>query len=106
VDVGERWERLLAGDELRHELEALIEATQDVEHQGAVLNGFAKSGKGVGRSLHLAAVGVDGERALGQSAELSVEDHGARLAIVEELLLEAEPGSSSGDTIAVVDVVQ
>lgn len=74
ADVGEGRERPLARDELRHEVEAFVEVTQDVEHQSAVLNGFAKIGKSVGHVLHLAAIVVDGERTLGESAKLCVEN--------------------------------
>jgi hypothetical protein len=76
----------LTGNKLRHELETLVETPQDVQHKRAVLNGFAKVGESVDHALHHAAVLVDGEGALGEVAELGVEEHGARLAIVEELL--------------------
>jgi len=73
---------LLAGDELRHELETFIEAAQDVQHEGAVLDGLAKISKCIGHGLHLAAEVVDGEGTLAESAEFGVEEHGAGLAIV------------------------
>jgi hypothetical protein len=43
---------------------------------------------------------------LGESTELGVEEHGAGFPIVEELLLDVEPGDASRDTIALVNVVQ
>jgi hypothetical protein len=55
---------LLARDELRHELKSLTEAAMDVEHQGAVLNGFAQISESVGQPFHLAAVLINGEGAL------------------------------------------
>jgi hypothetical protein len=51
------------------------------------LNGFAKVGEGVGHGLHLAAVVVDGECALGESTKLCAEEHGAGFSVVEELFL-------------------
>ena len=50
---------------------------QYVQHQSTVMDGLAKIGKGISHALHLAAVVVDGEGALGESAELRVEEHGA-----------------------------
>jgi hypothetical protein len=41
ANVCEVGKRLLARDELCHELKSLAETAQDVEHQGAVLNVFA-----------------------------------------------------------------
>jgi hypothetical protein len=79
---------------------------QNIQYQGAVLNGFTEVGEGVSHAFHLAAVVVNGEHALGEGAELGVEEHGARLAVVEELLLEPELGDTSGDPIAIVDDVQ
>ena len=60
----------LWSDELRHELEALVEAMQNVQHECMVGDGLAKISKGISHTLHLAAVIVDGEGALGKGAEL------------------------------------
>ena len=54
----------LASDELGHELEVLIEASQNIQHKGAVGDRFAKSSKSISFVLHRAAVVVDGESAL------------------------------------------
>jgi hypothetical protein len=102
TDVVEGRERPLSGNKLSHDLESFAEAAQDVEHQGAVLDGLAK----VGEALHLAAIVVDGEGALGERAELGVDEHGARCAVVEELLLKAEPGDPGSDTVAVMDDIE
>jgi hypothetical protein len=91
---------------LRDDVKSFAEAAQDVEHERAVRDGLAKIGEGVGETLHFAAVGVDGEGALGERAELSVDEHGARRAVVEELLLETEPGDTGSDVVAVVDYVE
>ena len=96
----------MPGDELRHKLEALIEAAQDVHHQGAVQDRLAKISKAVGHALHFAAEFVDGERVLAELAELGVEQHSPRFAVVEELLLEAEPRGTGRDTVAFVDDVE
>jgi hypothetical protein len=106
ADVVEGRERPLAGNKLSHDLESFAEAVQDVEHQGVVLDGLAKVGERVGEALHLAAIVVDGEGALGERAELGVDDHGARRAVVEELLLKAEPGDPGSDTVAVMDDIE
>jgi hypothetical protein len=87
-------------------LESFAEAAQDVEHQGAVLDGLAKVGERVGEALHLAAIVIDGEGALGERAELGVDEHGARRVVVEELLLKAEPGDPGSDTVAVMDDIE
>jgi hypothetical protein len=91
---------------LGHELETLVEAAQHVEHQCTVLNGFAKISRGICHGLHLAAVIVDRQGTLGESAKFGVEEHGAGLTVVEELLLKTEPSRLSSDTVAVVDDVQ
>jgi hypothetical protein len=106
LDIRKQRKRSLTGNKPRHELEMLVETPQDVQHKRAVLNGFTKVGESVDHALHLAAVLVDGEGAFGEVAELGVEEHGARLAIVEELLFQTEPRSPSGDTVALVDDVR
>jgi hypothetical protein len=63
-------------NELRDDLEALVEAARNVQDQGAVLNGFAEVSEGVSHAFHLAAIVVDGECSLGEDAELGVEEHG------------------------------
>jgi hypothetical protein len=83
-------------------LEPLAEPTQDVEHQCAVLDKLAE----VGEALHLATVVVDGEGALGERTELGVDEHGARRAVVEKLLLKTEPGGPGSDAIAVMDDIE
>ena len=96
----------MSSDELRHELETSIEAAQDVQHQSTVQDGLAKIGKRIRHALHLATVFVDGEGVLAESAELGVEEHGAGLAVVEELLFDAEPRRPSSDAITLVDDVE
>jgi hypothetical protein len=87
-------------------LEALVEAVQDVQQKSAVTNGFVEVIKGINHVLHLAAIVVDGEGGLGERAELGVDEHGARRAVVEELLLKAEPGDPGSDTVAVMDDIE
>lgn len=90
----------------RHELKSLIKATEQIQNQSTVLDRFAEVSKGTTHALHLVVVFVDGEGALGESAKLSVEQHGVRLAIVQELLLKAEPRDTGGDVVALVDDIQ
>jgi len=96
----------LARDELRHELEAFVEASQYVQHQSTVMNRLAQISQCISHALHLAAVIVNGESALGEGAKLSIEKHGAGLTVVEELLFNAEPCCPGGDAVALVDDVQ
>jgi hypothetical protein len=65
ADVVEGRERPLAGDELGHDLKALVEAAQNIQYQGVVLNRCAEVGESVSHAFHLVAVIVNGERALG-----------------------------------------
>jgi len=58
-----------------------IEAADDVEDEGAVLNGFAEVGEVVGHALELFVVIGDGEITLHKSSELGIEDEGASLAV-------------------------
>jgi hypothetical protein len=106
VHVVEGREWLLARNELRNDVKSFAEATLDVEHERVVRDGLAKVSECVGEALHLAAVDVDGEGALGECAELDVDEHGARRAVVEELLLEAKPGDMASDAVAVMDDVE
>jgi hypothetical protein len=106
ADVVEGGEGPLPGDELGHELKSFIETTQNVEHQSAILDGLAKISQAVGHVLHLPAVFVDGESALAELAEFGVKKHGAGFAVVEELLLQAKPRSTSGDAVAFIDDVE
>jgi hypothetical protein len=96
----------LASDELGHELETFIETPQNVQHQSSVLDGLAEVGKGIRHALHLAAVVIDGEGTLAKSAKLGVEEHGAGLAIVEELLFNPEPCCPGGEAVVLMDDVQ
>jgi hypothetical protein len=82
MDVAEGGERALACDELSHELKTLVEAPQDIQHQGAVVDKFAKICEGVSLALHLAAVLVDGERPLSEVAELRIKEQSPRLTVV------------------------
>ena len=72
----------MAGDELCHELEVLIQSTQHVHDECVVRNGLTKVGKGVGHALHLAAEVINGEGTLREVAELGVKKHGSGFAIV------------------------
>jgi hypothetical protein len=91
---------------LRHELELLVEAAEQVQDDSTIRDRFAEVGEGVGHPLHLAAVFVDGEGALGEGAKFSIEEHGAGLAVVEELLLDADPGGASRDAVVLMNIIQ
>jgi len=91
---------------LGHELKPFIESPQNVEHQSTVQDRLAEIGQGICHAFHLAAVVVDGEGTLTEGAKLRVEEHGARFAVVEELLLKAEPGLPGSRGVVLVDDVQ
>jgi hypothetical protein len=76
-------------------LEALGEATDDVEYQRTVVDRFSKVSEGVGHVLEAAAVLRDGQVPLTEVAELGVEMEGASLLIPEELILEGKPNGAS-----------
>jgi len=82
------------------------ETPQNVQHQSSVLDGLTEVGKGIRHALHLAAVIIDGEGTLAESAKLGIEELGAGLAIVEELLFNPEPCYPSGEAVVLVDDVQ
>jgi hypothetical protein len=81
-------------------------AAEQIQNEGAIRDGLAKNGEGVRHPLHLATVVVNGVGALREGTELGVEEHGAGFPVVEELLLEPEPGDASRDAIALVNVIQ
>jgi len=91
---------------LSHELEPLIEAPQDVQHQCAVVEGFTKISEGVSHALHLAAVVINGEIALREVAEFSIKEQFPGLTVPQELLLNPEPSHPSSDTVVLVDDVE
>jgi hypothetical protein len=67
------------------------EATQEVQHQGAVCHRLAEIAEGVCQVLHLAAVLPHGEFPLGELAELGVDVKSSSVSVLEELFLEGEP---------------
>jgi hypothetical protein len=67
------------------------EATQEVQHQGAISDGLAEVAERVCQALHLAAVLSHGEVPLREQVELGVEVERPRIPIPEELVLESEP---------------
>ena len=87
-------------------MEALVEAPQDIQHQGAVVDRFTKICQSVSLALHLAAVLVDRECPLREVAEFCVKEQSPRLTVVQELLLDPEPGSPSSGAAMSVDDIQ
>jgi hypothetical protein len=65
------------------------EATQEVQHQGAVRHRLAKIMEGVRQALHLAVVLPHVETPLGELVELGVEVNSSSVPVPEELFLEA-----------------
>jgi hypothetical protein len=77
-------------------LEAVGEATNDVEDKRTIGDRFAKISKGIRHVFEAVTVLRDGQIALAEVAEFGVEVEGASLLIAEELILEREPDVTSG----------
>jgi hypothetical protein len=73
-------------------LEALDKTANDVEHQRAVGDPFAKVGEGVHHVLEMATVLRDRQVSLAKVAKLGVELVGVSLLVRKELALERKPG--------------
>jgi hypothetical protein len=93
----ERRERLGAtkmdadGDEL------LVEPADDIEDERTVGDVLTETTHGINHGLEAAAVVADGEVTLDEGAELSVQENGVLLLVVEELGLHNEPDDSCRD---------
>jgi hypothetical protein len=106
ANVAEGRKRLLASDQLCHELKPFVEAAQDVQDERAVTDGLAKISKGISLGLHLAAVVVDGEGALREVAKFSIKDECPGFAISQELIFDPEPRCPGSGASVLVDDVQ
>jgi hypothetical protein len=82
------------------------EATQEVQHQGAVCHRLAEITEGVHQALHLAAVLPHVEIPLGELVELCVEVQGASVPVPEELFLEGEPRLTARVRLVTDDVLE
>jgi hypothetical protein len=76
-------------------LEVFGETADDIQHQRAVADRFAKVGEGVCHVLEMATVLRDGQVSLAEVAELGVEVEGASLLVPKELVLERKPDVAS-----------
>ena len=76
------------------DLEALIEATDDIQDERAVGDILAEITDCIDHAFEAATVIRDREFALNKSAELRVEEEGASLPISKELGLNVEPGGA------------
>jgi hypothetical protein len=79
--------------------EALVEATDYVEDEGAVGDDFAESTEVIGHLLEAAAVLGNGEVALDEVAEPHLKLEGAYLPVPKELGLDGEPGVPGSATL-------
>lgn len=91
MGLGEGGERDLQRQEGAKVVELVVEAANEHEDEGAVLDGLADVGKVVGEDLEPAAVVTYGEITLLEMMDLSGEVDGAPLAIAEEVQLEITP---------------
>jgi hypothetical protein len=76
-------------------LEALGKPADDIEHQHAIADRFAKVGEGVCHVFEAATVLCDGQVSLAEVAEFGVEVEGVSLLVPKELVLERKPDVAS-----------
>lgn len=76
--------------------EALVEASNHVEDEGAIGDGLAEGAEIVGHLLEAAAVHDDGEIPLDEVVEFRLEVNGVNLPVAEELGLDGEPSVPGG----------
>jgi hypothetical protein len=88
MEGGERYDPL---DESLQVTVAGAEATQEVQHQGAVRHWLVEITEGVRQALHLGAVLPHVEIPLGELVELCVKVQGVSVPVPEEMFLEGEP---------------
>ena len=86
--------------------EALVEAADDVEDEGAVGDDLAEGREIIGHLLQLAAVLGDGEVALDEVVKPRLQLNGASLPIAEKLRLDSEPGVPGCGTLGTDDLAQ
>jgi hypothetical protein len=84
--------------------EEVVEAAQKVDGEHPIGDGLTELDQGVGKGFHPSVVVRDGEAALAEGAELSVDEDDAGLPIAHELLLESQPcrtgcGGGGGDNL-------
>jgi hypothetical protein len=92
LHFGERRERPLALNQRTKVGEPFVEAADDVEHQRAITNRFAKINKLVSHGLEAVAIVGDRQIALDEGAEL---EKGTSFLVPNELLLESKPHKAS-----------
>jgi hypothetical protein len=78
-----------------HVGELLVQSSQHIEDEGAVVDDLAKVAESVGHPLHLAAVVANGEVALHEDMEFGVEAEGTDFTIAEELFFHGDPSVAS-----------
>jgi hypothetical protein len=83
-----------------------VEATQEVQHQGAVRHRLVEITEGVHQALHLAAVLPHVEISLGELVELGVEVKSASVPVPEELFFEGEPRLTGRVCLVADDVLE
>lgn len=71
-----------------------IEATENIEYQGPIMDDFTKVTKSSGHTFHLAAVIIDRKIALDEHAELRIKVESTSFAVAQELLFDAGPGGA------------
>jgi hypothetical protein len=77
--------------------ELLVQAADDIEDEGAVMDDLAKATEGIRHGLHLAAIVVDEVVTLDEDVKLGVEMESPHLAIAKELRLNSKPGAARED---------
>lgn len=87
-------------------LEALVEATNNVEDEGKVRNDLVEVNEGVSHGAHATAVVHDGEITLHKQLEFSINVEGTGLPVPEELALDVDLDRARCHNVAVVQEIQ
>src|SRR6185503_14292219 len=106
ADLVERRERATAKVN-PHVTELVVEAAQNIEDEGAIVDDLAEVPELGRHGLHLAAVVADGQLTLREGAELGVKAQRSSFAVAQELRLDAKPrlaSSAAADADGVHDL--
>jgi hypothetical protein len=93
-------------DESLQVIVAGAEATQEVQHQGAVYHRLAKIAEGFRQALHLVVVLPHSEVPLGELVELGVDVKSWSVSVPEELFLEGKPRLTDRVRLVTDDVLE
>jgi hypothetical protein len=102
----ERWEGHRRREDGAEVFEVLVQPTQDIQHKNTIDNVDTEVGEGVSEALHLSTVAVDAEVAQNEAPEGGVDVEGASFTVVDEVVLQCQPGIASCVVVLLGDIVQ